>query len=252
MWQRPVRRVRDERSDDRGGDGGVCARVRGDGECPEQPRGGATHVHHRERRRAAERRTLTTSSSFSIYEEPATVTSTGEIRNGAILDVGAGYRVWRHVALAVSVSTFGRSGGSALTATIPDPIVYGRPRTVTSQTSGLEHTERGVNAQVVWFIPVSPKIEVALSAGPSLIYFRQQLTPTVTVPTNTQEIDVTPVRQSGIAKGANAGFQGTYLFTPRYGVDVFARYAGGVGDLPAVSSVTVGGFQTGLGFTLRF
>ena len=60
---------------------------------------------------------------------------------------------------------------------------------------------------------------------------------------------MTAVKQSGVAKGGNAGFQGTYLFTPRYGVDVFARYAGGVGDLPAVSNVTVGGFQTGLGFT---
>jgi len=199
-----------------------------------------------------QRRTLTTAAGFSIYDEVAAVTSVGQIRNGAIVDVGVGYRVWRHVGLAVSLSTFGRRGGSALTAIIPDPIVYGRPATVTGQTPDLEHTERGVNAQLVWFIPVSDKIEVALSAGPSLIYLRQQLTPTVTVPTNTQQANVTTVRQSAVAKGGNAGFQGTYMFTPRYGADIFARYAGGVGDLPAASNVTVGGFQTGLGFTVRF
>ena len=98
---------------------------------------------------------------------------------------------------------------------------------------------------------MTDKIDVAFSAGPSFIHVTQQLA-TVTVPAGTQNATASQETQAGTAIGANVGFDGTYMFTPRFGVGLFARYAGGSVDLPAVSGLRVGGFRTGLGFRTRF
>lgn len=198
-----------------------------------------------------QRRRIHTSQSFSLYDETATVTSNQSIKNGPMFDISAGYRVWRPLAIAVGVSSFRSTGNSGVTASIPDPRFFDRPRTVTANTSGLDRSELGVHVQAAWLVPVTDKIEVAVSAGPSFIRVRQQLT-TATVPTGTQNITVAQETQSATALGVNVGFDGTFMFTPRFGAGVFLRYAGGSVDLPAASDVKVGGFQTGLGFRVHF
>ena len=198
-----------------------------------------------------QQRDLSTSESFSLYGELATLTTSQPIRNGAIFEVSGGYGLWRDLAVMVGFSTFGRSSASSLVASIPDPVFFNRPKTVSSEATGLKHTERGVHLQVVWRIPVSDKIDVALSAGPSFIRVTQQ-TASATVLAGTQNITVAQATQTGNAKGVNAGFDGCFMFTPQYGVGLFVRYAGGSVDLPAASALKVGGFQTGLGLRLRF
>lgn len=117
------------------------------------------------------------------------------------------------------------SGSSTVTAAIPDPGFFDRPRIVGAEASDLERTELGMHAQIGWLVPVTDKIDILLSAGPSFIRLTQELTPTVTVPARTQTISVVRERQSGTALGFNAVFDGTLLFTPRYGVGLFGRYA---------------------------
>lgn len=199
-----------------------------------------------------QRRTIRTADSFSLYDETATVTSSQPIKNGPMFDVSGGYRVTRRFVIAVGVSSFRSSSTSTITASIPDPSVFDRPKTVTQDTSDLGRTEVGVHMQAVWFIPVTDKIDVALSAGPSFIRVTQELTPTVTVPARTQNISASEESQSGTALGVNVGFDGTYMLTPRYGAGVFLRFAGGSVDLPAVADLKVGGFQGGFGFRVRF
>ena len=199
-----------------------------------------------------QRRTIHTSQSFSLYDETATVTSNQPIKHGPMFDISAGYRVRRPLAIAAGVSSFRSTGNSRVTASIPDPRFFDRPRTVTANTSGLDRSEIGVHVQAAWLVPVTDKIEVAVSAGPSFIRVRQQLTTTVTVPTGTQNITVAQEAQSATALGVNVGFDGTFMFTPRVGAGVFLRYAGGSVDLPAASDVKVGGFQTGLGVRVHF
>jgi hypothetical protein len=199
-----------------------------------------------------QRHTIVTASTIPIYQESAAITSTLPIRNGALLDVTGGYRVWPHLAIAVGFSTFGRPSDGAVSATIPNPVFYGRPFAATASAAGLAHSERGVHLQAIWFVPVRDRLELALSAGPSLIHVSQDMTPTVTIAANSQTVSVTPVTQSGFAKGANAGVSVNYLFTPRVGLGVFVRYAGGSIDLPSAGTVAVGGAQTGVGLRLRF
>src|SRR5439155_1029714 len=117
-----------------------------------------------------QRHTLNTSSTFSLYDEVATVTSNQPIPNGAIFEVNGGYRIRPHLAVAVGFSSFRRSSAGALSASIPDPLFFNQPRIVSGQTSGLDHVERAVHVQALWIVPVTDRIDVAFSAGPSIIH----------------------------------------------------------------------------------
>jgi hypothetical protein len=198
------------------------------------------------------RHTLVTATSVPVYEEPAVITSTLPIRNGALFDATVGYRVRPHLGVAIGFSTFGRPSDSAVSAAIPDPVLYGRPTTATASATDLAHRERALHLQAIWFVPVNDRLELAFSAGPSLIHVSQEMTPTVTVDANARTISATRTTESGFAKGVNAGVSADYLFTPRLGFGLFVRYAAGNIDLPSAGTVTVGGAQTGFGLRLRF
>lgn len=199
-----------------------------------------------------QRRTLNTSSTFPVYDETATVTSNHRIRNGGVFGVRGGYRAWRGLVLGAGFTTFGRSGTSTVKASVPDPLFSDRPRTVDSGGSDLEHREQALHLHASWFLPVNERMGVGLSAGPSFVRVTQALTSTVTVATGTQNVTVTPQTEKGTAIGINAGIDGTYMFTPRYGAGLFVRYVVGSVDLPSAPDFTVGGFQTGLGLRVRF
>lgn len=199
-----------------------------------------------------QRRDLGKTDTFTLYDEKATLTSSQPIANGAFFDVSGGYRVWHNLAIGAGYSSFSTTGSASVVAVIPNPLFFDRPKTVNSSADGLEHTERGIHLQAVWFVPVTEKIDVALSAGPSFIQVNQHLVSSVTVPTGTQNVNVVIGSEEGTAKGVNVGFDGTYLFTRNIGFGLMIRYAGGSVDLPSAPGLSVGGFQAGAGFRFRF
>jgi hypothetical protein len=198
-----------------------------------------------------QQRTLTTSSGFPLYDETATVTSTVPIQNGPVFEASGGYRVWRRLSIGGGFSSFSRSSTGALVASIPDLVFVGRPKTVTAEVADLAHTETGVHVRALWFVPLHEKVELALSAGPSIIWVGQDLA-AVSVAPGTQSVTVTKQREHATGLGVNAGADLSYLFAPRFGVGLFVQYAGASVDLPTAAPLTVGGFQTGLGLRLRF
>jgi hypothetical protein len=197
-------------------------------------------------------RSFGTTVSSALYGETATITTSQGIGNGAIFDISGGYPVWNRVAIAIGYSTlFSNTYDSVVVATIPDPLYYNRLKTVNTGATGLKHSENTVYLQAVWLLPVTDKIDIALSVGPSFIKVRQELASS-TIPTGTQSVKVEQSVEKGTAKGINVGFDGSYLFTRRLGVGLFVRYSGGSVDLPTVGKLDVGGFQTGMGLRLRF
>jgi hypothetical protein len=198
-------------------------------------------------------RSIDKSDSFPLYDETATVTTSQGISNGAIVDINGGYRVWRQLGIGIGYSTLmGETRDSSVVARIPDPLVYGRLKTVNTVATGLNHTEQGIYLQALWFVPITDKIEIALSAGPSFIRVKQELVSGVTVAPGTQNVSVVVSTESRTAMGANLGFDGNYFFSKRFGAGLFVRYSGGSIDLPGIEGLSVGGFQTGLGFRARF
>lgn len=198
------------------------------------------------------KRDIAKTQTLSVFGETATISSSQPIRNGAMFDVSGGYKVWHNLAVAIGFSSFSKSSDASVIASIPNPLVFDQPLTVTSTQAGLAHSEKGVHLQAVWFIPATEKMDVALSIGPSFIRVSQEVVSAVTIPSGTQNINIATGSEEGTAKGVNVGVDGTYLFTPRVGAGVFLRYAGGSVDLPSAPGLKVGGFQAGIGARIRF
>lgn len=198
--------------------------------------------------------TLATSTTFDLYDEQAKVDTSQKVKGGALFDISAGYKVWRNLAAAIGYSRTSGKADAAVTASIPDPRVFDSPRTLTASAPDLKHTEQAINLMGVWMVPVTDKIDVGLSFGPSIFMVKQDLPATLTVvepgPTfsglNTDSTSKT-------VAGINLGIDVTYLLTKEWGVGGLARYTAGSARLKgATDSVTVGGFQIGVGARYRF
>src|SRR5436190_12368852 len=195
--------------------------------------------------------TVDSTVSFPLYDETATVSSSQKTGNGFVFEIGGGYKFTPSLAAGLSFSTFGSKADASVTAKIPHPLFFDQPLTVNTTATDLERTERDVHVRLFWFLPVSDKMDVALSAGPSVIKVSQQL-PSGTVANGTQNLTVTPVTESKNGVGVNFGVDGTYLVTPKIGVAIVIHYVYASMDLNSVSGVGAGGVQAGVGLHYRF
>ena len=204
-------------------------------------------------------RTINKTSSFPVYGETATLTTSQENGSGAVFDISGGYRFRPTVAgtqlnlgAAIGYSHFSNTSESTMVATVPNPLIFDSPRTTTTTVPDLTHSENGVHLQVLWFLPITNQVDVAFSIGPSFINVSQDIVSTITVPAGTQNAtpNVTTEKKTGV--GVNIGVDGTYLFTRNFGAGAYLRYAGAKVDLPSVADLSVGGFQVGVGGRIRF
>jgi hypothetical protein len=107
---------------------------------------------------------------------------------------------------------------------------------------------------------VTDKIDVGISAGPSVFFLSQDLVLDVpfsegAAPFNSITLgEPLASKLKGTALGVNVGVQGTYMITPRYGVNGFLKFAGAQVDTDALKTgnLEVGGFQLGFGGRIRF
>jgi len=199
--------------------------------------------------------------SVTIYGETATYGVNHESGEGGFFDISGGVRVWRNLAAGLGVTRFSTASGAAVTASIPHPLFFDRPRTGTFATSDLEHTQTGIHLQAVWVVPVTDQIDVSVFGGPSFFSVEQGLITSVTsaeiaAPFFAVAITgATSITVSERAVGANVGVDITYLATERLGGGFFVRYAGASVDIPAgggSQAIDVGGVQFGIGLRARF
>ena len=199
-------------------------------------------------------RSLETERSFELYEEQARVASSQDVKGGAFFDISAGYKVWRNLALGLGYSRSGSNTNATVAASIPDPVLHDSPRAISASVTGLKHTESAVHLMGVWMVPVTDKIDVGLSAGPSIFMVTQGMPGTLTVTEPGPSVtNSTAVNVDKTTVGIHFGVDVTYLVTKRWGVGGLARYTwGSVGLEGASDKLTVGGFQIGGGVRLRF
>ena len=197
---------------------------------------------------------LSTSTTFPLYDETATVTSSQKIKGGTFFDVGGAYRIWRNNLLAgVTFSHTSTDSDASFAATIPDPVVFDRPRTVTSSASGAKHTENVIHLSAIWMMPVAEKLDVGIFAGPSIFLVKQGVVgaPTVTEP---GPVVAAPfVESKKTTAGVHAGVDVQYMVAKKWGVGGIARYTWGSATITGGSNkLTLGGFQLGAGGRVRF
>jgi len=197
-------------------------------------------------------RNIDIAKTFDLYGEQGSVATSQHISNGVVVDIAGYYVVRNQLSVGVDFSTFGNSGSSSGTASIPDPLFFNRPRSVGLAATGLTHRENAVHLQVRYAWPYRDKMEVAVVAGPSIFHVKQQLVSSVNVPAGTQTATPNVSDESKTALGGNIGVEGNYYFNPRYGAGIVIRYAGASADLPSFNGLHLGGFQIGAGFRARF
>jgi hypothetical protein len=197
--------------------------------------------------------TLDTSSTFPLYDETATVTSSQDVKGGGFFDIGGAYRVWGQNLLAGASFTHTSSTADvAINGSIPDPVFFDKPRTVTATQAGAKHSEDALNLDAIWMIPVANKMDVGVSFGPTIFWVTQDTitTLTVTEPGPTVNAPLTEVKKTTV--GLNAGVDLQYMVSKKIGVGGLARYTWGSANIDgATDKLTVGGFQIGGGVRLR-
>lgn len=197
-----------------------------------------------------ESRTIESSTSFPLYGETAIINSSQSINSGGLFDVSGGFRFVPSLGVGVGVSVFSSKGDGAIAASIPSPIAFNKPVTVTSEATDLKHSEVGYHVMLVYFTQID-KTEISAFVGPSFFQVKQDIL-SATVPPGTQTINPATNEETASATGVNAGLNLSYMFHRNYGAGIFLRYAGATADLPSAPDVKVGGFQVGGGLRLRF
>jgi len=197
---------------------------------------------------------LTTNSTLTLYDEQGVTTGTQEVGGGAFFDLGGAYKVHRNLLVGVTYSHAGSKTDVPITAQVPDQIQFDHPRTATGTMSDAKFSENAIHFSAVYMIPVTDKVDVGISAGPSLFMIRQDVPSAITVTEPTPTItSVTANKVNKITGGLNLGVDVTYLLTKKIGGGLIARYTWGTVDIPdAADSLTVGGFQIGVGLRYRF
>ena len=215
-----------------------------------------------------------------LYDEDATFAVRHAASRSGGPDVAAGLRVFGGLAVGVGAARFRTNKTVALTGSVPHPLFYSRAgadrtRKVSQQLTGYGRTELGVHLLVSWTIPVTGRIDLALSGGPSLFVVDHDYVDDAGIRISETEFPYENVQVNagaasagrGVRKrvrGANVGVDVTYHLyrslepgAPFWtvGVGAFARWTTGTSALPELGpaeTIDVGGFQTGAGLRFRF
>ena len=199
-------------------------------------------------------RDLNTQSTFEIYGENGSLATAQEAGGGGLFDFSIGYKVWRNLAVGIAYSRSGSDSDAAIAATVPDPVFFDRQRALSATATGLDHSENQFHIQGTWMVPVTDKVDVGLSFGPTIFSVSQEIPTAITVNEPGPTLASTSiVKEKKTVGGINFGVDVNYMITPRYGAGGFIRYTRGSVEWDAADDSTgVGGFQIGFGFRYRF
>jgi len=204
----------------------------------------------------------TTNASFTIYDETGKITTAQTIDSQApFWDIGGGFRITGNFGAGFTYSRLSATGAAQVTAQVPSPVYYDQPRTVTATVNDLEHVEDGYHFQALWMLPITDRLDIVFSGGPSVFNLKQGvvMSPQITEvgpPYSTVNMTVSQTTTSGSQIGFNIGADMTYRFANNVGIGVLMRYAAATVSLESeggdTSDVKVGGFQFGGGLRIRF
>jgi hypothetical protein len=199
-------------------------------------------------------RNLATTTTFDIYGEQATQTATQDVGGGSFFEIGGGYKVWRNLAAGVGLTFVGSKADLAVSALIPDPVHFDRPRAVSTSLTDAKYRETALHLTGTWMMPMTEEFDIALQFGPTIFLVSQDLPGTLQVTEPGPTVSAGEfLEDDHTAVGVHFGVDATYLFTPRVGAGVLMRYSIGSVDIAGASdSLKVGGFNIGAGVRVRF
>jgi len=203
------------------------------------------------------------STSFADLARPVTFGEAAQVdtRYGIAavpgLDAAAGVRVWRNLAVGVDVGFLTKSGGGSVSAQMPHPFYFNRPRAVTGDASGLQRSETAINLEALVMLPIRPRWQAALFGGPTWFAVKQDLVTNVTLsesyPYDTAAFaGASSARQSRSKAGFNVGGDVAYMLRPHVGLGAGVRYTRARIALTDSATIVAGGPHVDGGLRLRF
>lgn len=196
-----------------------------------------------------------------IYAERAVLDAAHPGEGGKpVVEPAAGLRLFKNVGIGGAYSQRMVAETLTVKAVIPHPTRFNQPR-LASKAAPFERQETAVHAHVLYMMPVTPRLDVAVMAGPSVVRVQQQMLKGVEVaegdaPFTTVALGNVDVLTRDVwTIGAHAAADVTYFLTPLVGVGVTARYVVGTaatltGDGTPID-LKVGGLQVAWGARLR-
>jgi hypothetical protein len=205
---------------------------------------------------------FTQSQSWPSFAETANVSIEFPAKNAPGIDVGGGYRVWRNLAIGVSITAVTRSTTTTVTGSMPSPLYLNRPIALSGGFDA-SNSETGIHVHAVWAIPVSPKMTLMISGGPSIFNVKQTVVQsqgiglTSAYPFSSGAVtSANTTEATKTALGFGAGADLAYFFSKNVGVGGMVRYARAAVSFPVTGQPSVdidaGGFQAGGGLRVRF
>ena len=208
--------------------------------------------------------TSTTAEStvtYKVYGEDASVKTSYDTKTGSVFGARAGVRVWRHLIVGGGFGLFSDSHAADVTAKIPHPFLFQRPRDVEGSAPGITRDESVVYGEIGWLLPLTAKIDMVVFGGPAFFSATQQavvkLQYTETYPYDTATFSsADTVSKDVSATGYTVGADITYRFTKNVGVGALIRFSRATADGEPVAGqrfgIDLGGGQVTAGLRVRF
>ena len=203
--------------------------------------------------------TVSQDQSFDRYFEQGSFTFERTIPQSVVYDFGAMVRVWRGLYAGGALSVFDQSGPGTVTARVPHPLQFNKPRTPTGEIADADRREFGQHITVGWTIPASGGLDFIVSGGPSFFTTEQLFVTRLNLSLQDEvfpfdelafpRADTETLRE--FVMGYNAGVDMTWRINKRIGLGLLVRYSTGkkefipTGALPV--EVTAGGLHAGGG-----
>ena len=208
--------------------------------------------------------TVTQEGSSERYFEQGSSTFERTIPASVIYDLGGSVRLWRALYGGAALSIFETTGSGTLTARVPHPLQFNKPRTTTGDIPDARRLEIGTHIAFGWMIPAASGLDFLLFGGPSFFSTEQLFVRSLTLSLDKEVFPFDQLAFPGAqtetlrenAVGYNAGVDMTWRFADHVGVGLLLRYSNGKkGFAPAGSQpveVTVGGLNAGGGLRVLF
>ena len=205
--------------------------------------------------------------TFERYFEQGSFTFERSVPTAVIYDLGLAVRLWRGLHAGAAVSMFDdKNGAGMVTARVPHPLQFNKPRTVTGEVPNATRREVGQHLMFGWNVKTAGGLEFLLFAGPSIIATDQLVVTSLTFELDKEvfpfdELAFPPVQSETLREnvmGYNAGVDMSWRFARNVGVGLLVRFSEGkqaFAPTPSGSTpvdVTVGGLQAGGGLRLIF
>lgn len=212
---------------------------------------------------------LTETTTFTLYDEQASIVAAQNYGGGPLLGVGGGVTVWKNLLVGATFTRTRDTMDTVLTARVPNPLFLNRFRDAELRDGNLRQVERVVHVSATWMLPLREDLAIGVSFGPSFASVSHEFARDVRItetagPPMFESVAISDpafVRNSGsgttVHVGANLAYDLPYRIgrTGRIGASLGIRYfTGEVSMSGAAGTVDVkyGGPQVTGGVRLGF